>query len=321
MASEKVRHTCPRIPLWSLFAAFLFGLSTPFSKPLTTLVPPIWLATLFYGGSLLGVLPGFYPPMGLVPDSRKEFWIPGTTTPREISALFASILVGGVFAPLALITGLTSYPASRGSLLMNAESLFTVLIATLLFGERINRWMLAGVILGGVGCGVLSFTKTGNSYHGAGFFFLAAFFWALDTNFLRFLSRINPLVITVWKGAGSTLVLFPLALRSGPFSGSPETILESFAVGAIGYGFSLVVFLRSIRTVGVIRTGAWFGLSPFIGAALSIVFLEEPVTISFVLSAPILLLAIFALQKGETWKGDRNTPSEEDEMFPGRENR
>ncbi len=303
MAIDKNGHTLSRIPAWSLLAAFLFGLSTPASKPLTALISPVWLATLFYGGSLLGVLPGLYPPMGLLPDSYKDFWIPGKTTPREIAALIASIVVGGVLAPLALIEGLTGYPASRGSLLMNAESLFTVMIATLLFGERINRWMLSGVVLGSVGCGVLSFTKTGSSYHGAEFFFFAAFFWALDTNLLRYLSRINPLVVTVWKGAGSTLLLFPLAMSSGPFSGSLGTILESFAVGAVGYGFSLVVFLRSIRTIGVIRTGAWFGFSPFIGAALSVTVLEEPVSGSFALSAAILLLAIFVLHKGENLKG------------------
>jgi drug/metabolite transporter (DMT)-like permease len=110
-------------------------------------------------------------------------------------------------------------------------------------------------------------------------------------------------VVTVWKGAGSTLLLFPLAMSSGPFSGSLGTILESFAVGAVGYGFSLVVFLRSIRTIGVIRTGAWFGFSPFIGAALSVTVLEEPVSGSFALSAAILLLAIFVLHKGENLKG------------------
>ncbi len=302
MGTNKKEHFLARIPVWSLFAAFLFGFSTPFSKPLTTLVPPVWLATLFYGGSLLGILPGLFPKMGLLPESRKEFWIPGKTTSRENAAMLASIVVGGVLAPLALIKGLTNYPASRGSLLMNAESLFTVLIATLLFDEKINRWMLAGVVLVSTGCGVLSFTETGSSYRGSEFFFIAAFLWALDTNLLRFLSRINPLVVTAWKGAGSTLLLFPLAIHSGPFSGSPGTILESLVVGAIGYGFSLVVFLRSIRIIGVIRTGAWFGFSPFIGAVLSILFLGESVSISFVLSATILLLAVYILHMGEKRK-------------------
>jgi drug/metabolite transporter (DMT)-like permease len=308
---KRDRPLLARIPVWSLCAAFLFGLSTPFSKPLTALVPPVWLATLFYGGSLFGILPGLIPRMGLLPESRKEFWLAGETTPKEKSALFASIVLGGVLAPLALIKGLTNYPASRGSLLMNAESLFTVLIATLLFGEKINRWMLAGVVLVSTGCGVLSFTETKNSYQGSEFFFLAAFLWALDTNILRALSRLNPLVVTLWKGAGSTLLLFPLAMRSGPFSGSPETILESLLVGAIGYGFSLVVFLRSLRTIGVVRTGAWFGFSPFIGAALSVIFLGEPVSITFVLSAGLLFLAIYILHKGEQQREKRTLiPSE-----------
>jgi drug/metabolite transporter (DMT)-like permease len=82
-------------------------------------------------------------------------------------------------------------------------------------------------------------------------------------------------------------------------------------VGAIGYGFSLVVFLRSIRTIGVVRTGAWFGFSPFIGAALSVIFLGEPVSITFVLSAGLLFLAIYILHKGEQQREKRTLiPSE-----------
>ncbi len=298
MSAEPSRADIRQYPLWGLLAAILFGLSTPMAKPLTAIVPPVWLATIFYGGSLLGILPGMFPRMGLCPDSPADFWIPGKLTSREMGALAASILFGGVLAPIALIVGLTGFPASRGSLLMNAESLFTVLIATFLFREKVTGWILTGVVLGSAGCMILSFQKTENSFQGAFYFFLAAFFWAFDTNILRFLSNVNPLVVTVWKGAGSTLLLLPLAWSTETFAGSPEIILESLLVGALGYGFSLVVFLRSIRVIGVVQTGAWFGFSPFIGAWLSIVFLKEPLTRSFLFSATILFLAMLALRKG-----------------------
>lgn len=298
MPAESLQADIRRYPLWGLLAAILFGLSTPMAKPLTAIVPPVWLATIFYGGSLFGILPGMFTRMGLRPDSPGDFWIPGKLTSRETLALAASILFGGVLAPVALIVGLTGFPASRGSLLLNAESLFTVLIATVLFREKVTGWILSGVLLGSAGCVILSFQKTENSYHGAFFFFLAAFFWALDTNILRFLSNVNPLVITVWKGAGSTLLLLPMAWSTETFSGSPEIILESLLVGALGYGFSLVVFLLSLRSVGVVQTGAWFGFSPFIGAGLSIVVLKEPLTRSFLFSAIILFLAMIALRRG-----------------------
>lgn len=298
MSAEPLIPAFRKFPSWGLLAAILFGLSTPMAKPLTTIVPPVWLAALFYGGSLLGILPGLFSRMDLRPASWKDFWIPGKLTPREKGAFAVSILFGGVLAPMALIVGLTGFPASRGSLLMNAEALFTVLIATVLFREKVTGWILSGVVLGSAGCTILSFQKTENSFHGAGYFFLAALFWAFDTNILRFLSNVNPLVVTVWKGAGSTILLLPLAWASEPFVGSTKVILESLLVGALGYGFSLVVFLRSLRTIGVVQTGAWFGFSPFIGAWGSIVFLKEPMTDSFLFSAAILFLAILALRKG-----------------------
>jgi hypothetical protein len=58
----------------------------------------------------------------------------------------------------------------------------------------------------------------------------------------------------------------------------------ALAVGLMGYGVSLVLYVRAMRDLGTARTGAYFSLAPFIGAALSIVLWHESVT-------PLLLAA------------------------------
>lgn len=281
---------------WAVAAAFLFGVSTPLSKPLALEVSPIWLAGLFYAGSLLGILPGFLPRFGMRPESVRSFLALGDLKGTEKAALAASILIGGVLAPVLLILGLTQFPASRGSLLMNAESVFTVLLAYLLFRERITGRLLVGAALGSAGCAVASLNDSGSGFGGAFFFLSAALLWALDTNILRWLSGINPLAVTVWKGIGSAAFLIPAAFLTEPRPASGALVVWALGVGSFGYGFSLICFLRSIRSIGVSKTGAWFGFSPFIGAALSVLLLNEPVTGGLLAASGILFLAVLILQ-------------------------
>ncbi len=277
-------------------AALLFGVSTPLSKPLALEMSPLWLAGFFYTGSLLGILPGFFPRLGMRPASTASFLSIGVLERAEKVALAASILIGGVVAPVLLVIGLTRFPASRGSLLMNAESVFTVLFAYILYRERMTLRLMVGAALGSTGCAVASLNHASGGSGGALFFLSAALLWALDTNILRVLSGVNPLAVTVWKGIGSALFLIPAAALTGPPPHSPVLVLWALVVGSFGYGFSLVCFLRSIRGIGVSRTGAWFGFSPFIGAVLSIALLKEPVTPAFLIASGILLLAVLTLQ-------------------------
>lgn len=40
-------------------------------------------------------------------------------------------------------------------------------------------------------------------------------------------------------------------------------------VGFFGYGVSLVPFVLALRSLGTVRTGAYFSTAPFLGAAVS----------------------------------------------------
>jgi hypothetical protein len=55
------------------------------------------------------------------------------------------------------------------------------------------------------------------------------------------------------------------------------TLFSALLVGFLGYGCSLVMFVLALRHIGTARTGAYFSLAPFVGAAVALVLLREPV--------------------------------------------
>lgn len=53
-------------------------------------------------------------------------------------------------------------------------------------------------------------------------------------------------------------------------------IAGAMAVGFLGYGLSLALFVLALRSIGTARTGAYFSLAPFVGEAAALLLLDEP---------------------------------------------
>jgi drug/metabolite transporter (DMT)-like permease len=292
---------------WAILASFLFALSTPPSKLLSEEETPFLLCGLFYLGSIFGIIPSVLltlkeQRLSLLPEKDRKrtspwrsIFLPNNPTQKEVGFAILSVLIGGGAAPILLIWGLKRYPASLGSLLMNAEGIVTVFLAWLIFREPLNLRLSTGAVLGAAGCALASAGSGSHGFSGAIPFFLAAGLWALDSNLLRFLSGWNPVTITLWKGLGSSFLLLPLGLFMNHPPLTMAIIAEALATGGLGYGLSLILFIRSIRSIGVSATGAWFSISPFLGAFLSIVLLKEPVTGTFYGASALLFVAVLFL--------------------------
>jgi hypothetical protein len=67
-------------------------------------------------------------------------------------------------------------------------------------------------------------------------------------------------------------------------------MLGAGAVGLLGYGISLVLFVVALRQLGSARTGAYFSIAPFAGAALAFPLLGE--TPGLVFWPAVALMAI-----------------------------
>jgi drug/metabolite transporter (DMT)-like permease len=70
--------------------------------------------------------------------------------------LAGAVLSGGVVAPVLLMWGLSGMPASGAALLLNAEAVFTALLAWFVFRENFDRRIALGMALIVAGAAVLS---------------------------------------------------------------------------------------------------------------------------------------------------------------------
>jgi hypothetical protein len=70
-------------------------------------------------------------------------------------------------------------------------------------------------------------------------------------------------------------------------------LLASALVGFLGYGVSLVLFVRALRQIGTARTGAYYAVAPFFGTLLAIGLVGEPFTLQLAIAGALMGLGIY----------------------------
>ncbi len=254
----------------ALSSALLFGAGTPLAKMLLDDTSPWLMAGLLYLGSGIGLT--MYRLLRGEPAVRlqREDW----------SWFAAAIFTGGVLGPGLLMLGLTNMPASGASLLLNAEGVFTALLAWFVFRENFDNRIALG--MGAILAGLLVLSWPGHARFAGVLPALcimgACFCWALDNNFTRKVSLVDATWIASWKGLVAGSVNLCLALVLGAKWPSLPHIAGAMVVGLFAYGASLALFVIGLRHLGTARTGAYFSVAPFFGAVLSIAFLHEPIS-------------------------------------------
>lgn len=290
--SDPVRFN--RGALYALGSALLSGASFPLAKALLGVVDPWLMAALLYLGAGIG--------LAVIRLAGRLAGHVVTEAPlrrEHLPWLAAVMLVGGVAAPVALMAGLVATPGAEASLLLVLETPFTLGIAWLLLHEAADARVVAGagLIVGGA---VVLGWPGGRLEFGWGALAVAAacLGWAIDNNLTRRLSSVDPGAITMWKGLVAGTVNLVLALAQGAAWPATGPLLGGLAIGVLGYGVSLVLFVRALRLVGAGRTSALFAAAPFIGAALAVPIFAEPVTAQL-LGAALLMAAGVALHLAE----------------------
>ncbi len=277
--------------LYALLAAVLFGASTPLAKSLLPQMPPLLLAGLLYLGSGIGLAVYFYLRRRRSQPTRNE----ATLTRKDAPWLTGAILSGGVVAPVLLMWGLATTPASSASLLLNLEGVLTALLAWFVFKENFDRRIALGMAL--IASGGISLSWTGRPAADIPWSSLAivgaCLAWAVDNNLTRKVSAGDPVQIAMLKGVVAGSVNTGLALALGSKLPAVSSLLATGVVGFFGYGVSLALFVLALRHIGTARTGAYFSIAPFVGAAISIVFLGDTLTIGFSVAAVLMALGVW----------------------------
>ena len=290
----------------ALVSAVLFGMSSTLNKLALENVHPLIIAGMIYfvGGALLFVI-------HLSPLHKKLLSLFETPTETETSmskrdyrTLTLVVLFGSVLAPLMLLYGLNETTAINASLLLNMESLFTVMIALSFLKERGARKDYLAVLLLLVGAvflttkgefGRLTPTEAAGNLLIVG----ACLSWGIDNNLSKFLSKKRDIVkVTGMKClAGGTVLLVISFLLGISFSIPVVSIPYILSVGAFSIAFSILLFLFALREIGSLRTGVVFSVSSLFGAVFAFAVLREAFTLIQLIAGSTMLVGIYILYK------------------------
>jgi len=255
--------------LLGLSAAALFGVSTPFSKLLLGSVSPVLLAGLLY----LGAAAGLWLHRLLVPPTNEP-----ALKREDMPRIAGVVLAGGILGPSLMLIGLARVSALAGSLLLNLEAPFTVLIAVAAFREHLGRHAAAAAALVFGGAILLSLEPgelTGDSI-GVALLAAACLCWAFDNNLTQRLSLRDPFAVVRVKTlvAGAFNAGLGLVVSGGTI---PEAryVAGAMLLGSLSYGVSVVLDVYALRLVGAAREAAYFATAPFVGAFASLVVLGD----------------------------------------------
>ena len=254
----------PGVPA-ALGAALLFGAGTPLAKRLLLGVDPWILAGLLYLGSGVG--------LGAWRLARRA--APVRLARAEALWFAAAVGFGGVLGPVLLMLGLRGMAAAGAALLLNAESVFTALLAWFVFRENFDRRIALGMLAIVAGAVLLAGAGTGANWSPrdlgpAALVLGACLAWGIDNNLTRKVSLADASWVASVKGLVAGAVNLALALAFGAGLPRPALVGAAMLVGLLAYGVSLSLFVVALRQLGSARTGAYFSTAPFFGALLAV---------------------------------------------------
>jgi drug/metabolite transporter (DMT)-like permease len=269
----------------ALLAAVLFGAGMPLAKSLMGEIAPWLLAALLYLGSGIGLAALRF--VQHAPSVRLEAgqwpWLAG------------AVVTGGVVGPVLLMIGLSGMPASGASLLLNAEGVFTALLAWFAFKENFDRRIAAGMMT--IVAGAVALSWPGEARFGTAWPALAVLgaclAWGVDNNLTRKVALADATWVAMIKGVAAGSVNLAIALAMEPRMPPWSTVAGSAVLGFFSYGISLTLFVVALRHLGTARTGAYFSVAPFFGATLSVLLLGEPVTTLLVGAGVLMALGVW----------------------------
>ena len=284
-----------------LVAAILAALLHTISKPLLdssvsgiTEINPITLAAIIF---LFNGL--FFTPF------KREKETKGALGRKNIFFL----VVLGILEISAIITyffGLKDSTAVNASILTNGEILFTILIAVIIYQDRIGKkempaftMIVTGIILLPV---VYELYSTGlvitDLVFGNLLLILAGVFVALDINLCRHITdKIGPKKITQWVSfIGSGFAFLLILVFQIPFNIDLQQLPSIAIIGLFGTGMTTFLFLISLKLIGTVRSMLLFSTTSVFGVIFASIFLHESITLTNVASIILVSAGLYILR-------------------------
>jgi drug/metabolite transporter (DMT)-like permease len=291
--------------LLGLAAAVSFGISAPLAKRLLDDVGPQMLAGLLYLGAFVALT--------VVPSrSSTEARVRRSDLPR----LGAMITAGGIVAPVLLLLGLERVSGVSGSLLLNLEGPFTILVGIAVFREHLSRPAAIGalVVFGGAVVLGLDSGDAHADWIGIALITCACAGWALDNNLTQSLTVRDPRAIVRVKAGVAGSVNVALALMVGHRLPPLAAVGGALLLGAVSYGLSVYLDALALRALGAAREAAVFAVAPFAGALLAPVVLPESLTVQDLAAGGLMAIGVALLLREHHEHLHRHDPLDHDHL-------
>ncbi|MDH3736376.1 MAG: DMT family transporter [Nitrosopumilus sp.] len=283
-----------------ILAAALSALLHVVSKPMlenseTTIeINPIVMAFLIY--FICGI---FFTPLvknthSISKFGRKDWIFIGLIGIAEVSAL------------ITYFYGLTTSTAVNASLFSNSEIIFALVIAMLVFRERLHikecipfTMIIIGMMIVPIGNDLY---QNNFALHqlvtGDLLIILAGFLYAVDITLCKYLGdrfdvkKITQIVSFICAAVAiSLIVVFQI-----PMDVDLMQLPGIFILSILGTGMSTLFFLMGMKIIGAVRTVLLYSTTSVFGVVFSGLILAETVTVADICSLALVLTGIFFLR-------------------------
>ena len=221
----------------------------------------------------------------------------------------------GIVVPFILIAWAEEHIASgTASVLNSTMPLFTALFAAaFLLEEQLTPIRLAGLAVGFMGVIVLTggdiYDFRDSSVLGQLAVVAAAACYGGAAVYARsLLRREDPVVLTGGQLMIGTVLVLPLmlAVRGTPdYSLSVEAWLSLLALGVLGTGIAIIVYLWLVDNVGSVRSSLVTYIIPIVGLFLGWAVLDESIGVSTILGSALIIAGVAGVVRGQAPSSQR----------------
>ncbi len=251
-----------------------------------------------------------------LPGLRDGLGRSGFARQRPLRRFFVAVwALVGIVIPFILIAWAEEHiDSGTASVLNSSMPLFTVLFAAIfLIEEQLTPARVAGLGIGFVGVIVLTGGDVYDLRDSAVLSQLAvvgaaACYGAGAVYARSLLKEDDPVGLTGGQLVLGTLLVLPIMLvvRGTPdYSLSVEAWLSLLALGVLGTGIAIIIYLWLVDNVGSVRSSLVTYIIPVVGLFLGWAVLNESIGINTVLGCVLIIVGVAAVMRGQAPSSQR----------------
>jgi drug/metabolite transporter (DMT)-like permease len=278
----------------AIAAAALFGSVSTVAKPVLSSMTPILLSSLVYLVAGITFTPIAYKTTGKT--IHRKYYV----------LVVITGIIGAAIAPALFFQGLKQTTAGDTSLLANGETVFSILFALLLFGERLKPRVYGAIILILVGVYIvttnLRFDSSILNFNSGNILIIGAtVLWGLDNNISKIITRHMDVarLVQLKSLIGGGILLVIILLIGVSFNIDVDQIIPIIILGVLGVAFSLYLYLQAIKRIGVAKSSSLLSLSAAFGLSFAAIMLLEPISVYQLVAIGVMFVGIYIMYKNE----------------------